>query len=103
VFFKHYDTLDQKTHTAKYEAAMARLHEQYPEDTEAAVFYALALNEAAIWRTTLIRVSADRHRGRIFCDDKTISDLQAASSRKRGIKLPTAHARWYARDGAAVP
>jgi hypothetical protein len=46
VFFEHYDTLDQRTRTAKYEAAMAKLHERYPQDTEAAVFYALALNEA---------------------------------------------------------
>jgi hypothetical protein len=46
MFFEHYDTLDQKTRTAKYEAAMAKLHERYPHDTEAAVFYALALNEA---------------------------------------------------------
>jgi len=45
-FFEHFDTLDQKARTAKYEAAMAQLHEQYPQDTEAAVFYALALNEA---------------------------------------------------------
>src|SRR5215475_1264932 len=46
VFFEHYDTLDQKTRTAKYEAAMATLHERYPQDTEVAIFYALALNEA---------------------------------------------------------
>ena len=46
VFFEHYDTLDQKQRTAKYEAAMAQLHERYPQDIEAAVFYALALNEA---------------------------------------------------------
>jgi hypothetical protein len=46
MFFEHYDTLDQKTRTARYEAAMAKLHERYPQDTEAAVFYALALNEA---------------------------------------------------------
>jgi hypothetical protein len=46
VFFEHYDTLDQKTRTANYEAAMAKLHERYPQDTEVAVFYALALNEA---------------------------------------------------------
>jgi hypothetical protein len=45
-FFEHYDTLDQKTRTAKYEAAMAKLHERYPQDPEVAVFYALALNEA---------------------------------------------------------
>jgi hypothetical protein len=46
VFFEHDDTLDQKTRTSKYEAAMAKLHERYPQDTEVAVFYALALNEA---------------------------------------------------------
>jgi tetratricopeptide (TPR) repeat protein len=46
VFFKDYDAVDQKTRTAEYEAAMARLHNSYPRDTEAAVFYALALNEA---------------------------------------------------------
>jgi hypothetical protein len=46
LFFEHYDTLDQKTRTAKYEDAMAKLHERYPRDTEVAVFYALALNEA---------------------------------------------------------
>jgi len=46
VFFQDYDTVDQKTRTTKYEAAMARLHESYPRDTEASVFYALALNEA---------------------------------------------------------
>jgi hypothetical protein len=45
-FFASYDTLEQKTRTAKYESAMAKLHERYPRDTEAAVFYALALNEA---------------------------------------------------------
>jgi hypothetical protein len=46
VFFEHYDALDQKTRTEKYEAAMAKLHERYPQDSEVAVFYALALNEA---------------------------------------------------------
>lgn len=46
VFFEGYDTLDQKTRTAKYETAMAKLHERYAADTEAAIFYALALNEA---------------------------------------------------------
>jgi len=46
VFFQDYDTVDQKTRTTEYEAAMARLHESYPRDTEASVFYALALNEA---------------------------------------------------------
>jgi hypothetical protein len=46
VYFESYETLDQKTRTAKYEAAMAKLHDRYATDAEAAIFYALALNEA---------------------------------------------------------
>ena len=46
VFFKDYDKLDLRTRTLAYEAAMARLAERYPDDAEAAIFYALALNEA---------------------------------------------------------
>ena len=46
LFFEHHETVDQATRTARYEAAMARVHERYPDDVEAAVFYALALNEA---------------------------------------------------------
>jgi len=46
VFFKDYDKVDLRTRTLAYEAAMARLTERYPDDSEAAVFYALALNEA---------------------------------------------------------
>ena len=47
VFFKDYDKVDLHTRTLAYEAAMARLSERYPDDSEAAIFYALALNEAA--------------------------------------------------------
>ena len=46
VFFKDYDKVDLRTRTLAYEAAMARLAERYSDDTEAAIFYALALNEA---------------------------------------------------------
>jgi hypothetical protein len=35
-----------RTRTLAYEAAMARLTTNYPDDNEAAIFYALALNEA---------------------------------------------------------
>jgi len=45
-FYEDYDTVDQKTRTARYERAMSNLHERYPDDVEIAVFYALALNEA---------------------------------------------------------
>ena len=47
VFFKDFDKIDQRIRTLNYEAAMARLHARYPDDAEAAIFHALALNEAA--------------------------------------------------------
>lgn len=46
VFYQNYDTVDQKTRTARYESAMERLHAKYPNDSEATAFYALALLEA---------------------------------------------------------
>ena len=46
-FYKDYATVPQRTRTSSYEAAMAQLVTRYPDDTEAAIFYALALNEAA--------------------------------------------------------
>jgi hypothetical protein len=45
-FFKDYDKVDLRTRTLAYEAAMAQLAARYPDDDEAAIFYALALNEA---------------------------------------------------------
>jgi hypothetical protein len=46
LYFKDYDKIDLRTRTLAYEAAMAQLTERYPDDDEAAIFYALALNEA---------------------------------------------------------
>ena len=46
VFYKDYDKIDHRTRAGLYEQAMQRLHEQYPDDSEAAIFYALALNGA---------------------------------------------------------
>jgi hypothetical protein len=46
VFYKDYDKIDHKTRAERYQEAMQRLHEHYPEDSEAAIFYALALNGA---------------------------------------------------------
>jgi hypothetical protein len=45
-FFQDWDKVDQHTRTLAYEAAMARLHDKFPADDEATIFYALALNEA---------------------------------------------------------
>ena len=46
-FYQDYATVPQQRRTANYEAAMARLWALYPNDAEAGIFYALALNEAA--------------------------------------------------------
>ena len=46
MFYTDYDKIDQKTRAGLYEQAMQRLHEHHPEDAEAAIFYALALNGA---------------------------------------------------------
>jgi tetratricopeptide (TPR) repeat protein len=46
-YYQDYAVIPQQSRTASYEAAMARLSSRYPEDAEAAIFYALALNEAA--------------------------------------------------------
>ena len=46
VFFQDYDKVALRTRTLAYEGAMAQLADRYPDDSEAAIFYALALNEA---------------------------------------------------------
>ena len=42
-FYRDSDRLDHKTRALAYSAAMEQLHKRYPEDREAAVFYALSL------------------------------------------------------------
>src|SRR5712692_2269343 len=44
-FYKDYDKVDQDTRTKNYEKAMGALSKKYPDDVEAKVFWALALNE----------------------------------------------------------
>ena len=46
IFYKDYDKADYRTRAERYEQAMQRLHEHYPDDAEAAIFYTLALNMA---------------------------------------------------------
>ena len=48
VFFQDYKTIPQAQRTVAYEHAMERLMHKYPDDPEAAIFYALALNETAL-------------------------------------------------------
>ena len=45
-FFQDYERVDQPARTLAYEAAMERLAAKYPDDDEAQIYYALAINEA---------------------------------------------------------
>ena len=47
-YYKDYDKVDQTTRGLAYEKAMEALMQKYPDDPEAAIFYALALNETAL-------------------------------------------------------
>src|ERR1700676_471967 len=47
-YYKDYDKIDQTQRGLTYEKAMERLAQKYPDDPEAAAFYALALNETAL-------------------------------------------------------
>jgi hypothetical protein len=46
VFFKDADKLDHPTRALAYQQAMEQIYRRYPEDLEAAIFYALSLLEA---------------------------------------------------------
>ena len=48
LYYKDHDRVDQTTRGLAYEKAMEQLMQKYPDDPEAAIFYALALNETAL-------------------------------------------------------
>ena len=48
LFYKDSGTLDHHTRAVAYEKAMADLHQRYPDDREAAIFYALSLDATAL-------------------------------------------------------
>jgi tetratricopeptide (TPR) repeat protein len=47
-FYKDAETVDHRARALAYEKAMEQLAHQYPEDREATIFYALALNATAL-------------------------------------------------------
>ncbi len=46
-FYRDSETLDHHTRAVAYEKAMEKVHQRYPDDREAAIFYALSLNATA--------------------------------------------------------
>jgi hypothetical protein len=59
-FYRDSDKLDHQSRALAYEKAMEQVHLRYPEDREAGVFYALALNASASRPRT--RLSPTRKR-----------------------------------------
>jgi len=47
VYYKDWNTVDQNTRALLYEKKMEKIYNKYPDDSEAAVFYALALRASA--------------------------------------------------------
>src|SRR5712691_3465685 len=47
-FYRDNEKLDHRARAVAYEKAMEQVHLRYPEDREAGVFYALALNATAL-------------------------------------------------------
>ncbi len=47
IFYKDWKTIDHLKRCTSYEKAMEKIHTTYPEDKEAAIFYALALDASA--------------------------------------------------------
>src|SRR5712692_976250 len=45
-YYRDWEKLDYRTRVLAYEKAMEQLYLRYPDDPEAAIFYALAMNEA---------------------------------------------------------
>jgi tetratricopeptide (TPR) repeat protein len=48
VLYKDFETVDQRTRVLAYERAMEQVSTNNPEDREAAIFYALAINQTAL-------------------------------------------------------
>lgn len=46
-FYKEWDKVDHRTRCSRYEKAMEGIYKKYPDDMEAAIFYALALDASA--------------------------------------------------------
>jgi hypothetical protein len=47
LFYKNWNTTDHRTRSLNFEKAMEKMYQQYPNDKEAAIFYALSLDGSA--------------------------------------------------------
>ena len=87
-FYRDHQTVNQRTRSDRYETAMARLHARHPNDTEATVFYALALLEAVDL--------TDKSYAKQLKAAKLLEPLQRAHPEHPGIPHYLIHAYDYA-------
>ncbi|PYM16336.1 MAG: hypothetical protein DMD81_12745 [Candidatus Rokuibacteriota bacterium] len=108
-YYRDHDKLDHRTRALAYEKAMEQLYRRYPDDREAAVFYALALNATAVPtdKTYANQLKAGTILGKIFAEQPNhpgvahyiIHSYDYPPLATRGLSA----ARSYAKIAPAVP
>ena len=97
VMYADYDKVDHRTRIQAYVKAMEQLAQRYPNDDEAQIHYALALNTSASAGRQDLRQSAQR-RG----DPRTDLNTPAAASRRRALPDPSLRLPADCREGASM-
>ncbi len=109
VFYRDWDKIDHQTRSFAYSKAMEQLHQRYPEDNEAAVFYALSLIATALptdrTYTNQKKAAEILERVRVEMPDHpgVIHYIIHAYDSPPLAHLALAAARRYARVAPAVP
>lgn len=108
-FYQDWDKLDHRTRSLAYEKAMEHVHATYPDDREAGVFYALALNATALPtdKTYAKQLKAAALLEAVFAEQPNhpgvahylIHSYDSATLAERGLPA----ARRYASVAPAVP
>jgi hypothetical protein len=65
-FYRDSDKLDHQARARAYEQSMAQVYRRYPQDNEAAIFYALILNERALVTNEKDYIENKKRAGRIL-------------------------------------
>ena len=106
-FYQDSDKIDHRTRATTYEKAMAQLFARYPDDREAAVFYALALNATPTDKTYANQLKAAAILEKVLAEQPNhpgiahylIHSYDYPPLATRGL----AAARSYAKVAPAVP
>jgi len=111
VLYRDFDRVDQDTRSRNYEKAMAALARKYPEDVEARVFHALALNEIFDGKDTrpiTLAIKSLQPLERRYADHPgvlhyLIRSFELAQATTQVTKKALPYATRYARIAPAAP